>query len=225
MIKNLVKKLIQNNFLFLIISGIYSLPSNILMKGRRRNSLKLRYSFLKKTQIKINGRNNSIRIHPKARFNNCLIYILGNNCKIEIGEKCILSNLELWIEDDGGIITIGAYSTFEGGHFACTEGQSISIGNDCMFSSGIILRNGDSHAIINSETNNRINHAKSINIGNHVWMGADSKVLKGTIIGDNSIIATGAIASGNYSLNNSIYGGVPAKKLRDGIDWKRERSL
>ena len=94
-----------------------------------------------------------------------------------------------------------------------------------MFSSGIILRNGDSHAILDVSTNKRINNANSINIGNHVWMGADSKVLKGSIIGNNSIIATGAIVSGNCSNNNSIYGGIPAKKLKNGIDWIRERNL
>jgi len=202
----------------------YSFYSILIIKGWFYNSINLRSSFLKKTKIIVKGKNNSIIIHPENRLSNCLIYISGNDCQIIIDKHCILSNLELWIEDDGGQIHIGCLSTMEGGHIACTEGQIISIGKDCMFSNKITIRNGDSHAIYEKDSNLRINSSESIFIGNHVWLGAESKILKGSIIADNSIIGTGSIVTGKFTDLNSIYAGIPARKIKDNIYWKRERN-
>ena len=131
--------------------------------------------------------------------------------------------MELWIEDDGGQIHIGCFSTMEGGHFASTEGKTISIGKDCMFSNQIVIRNGDSHAIYDKDSNLRINSSESIFIGNHVWLGAEAKILKGSIIGDNCIVGTGAIVTGHFTDTHSIYAGIPARKIKENIFWKRER--
>jgi acetyltransferase-like isoleucine patch superfamily enzyme len=203
---------------------IYSFFSVLFIKGWFYNSIIFRSSFLKKTKIIVKGKNNSIIIHPENRLSNCLLYISGNDCRINIDKHCILSNMELWIEDDGGQILIGCLSTMEGGHIASTEGKTISIGNDCMFSNKIMIRNGDSHAIFEKESNRRVNSAESIFIGNHVWLGADSKILKGSLIGDNCIIATGSIVTGKCFDLNSIYAGIPARKIKDNIYWRRERN-
>lgn len=117
---------------------------------------------------------------------------------------------------------IGNRTTAEGGHIAATEGESIFIGEDCMFSHGIEIRNGDSHAIVDYNSKVRINGAQPIKIGSHVWLCSDAKVLKGSYIEDGAIIATGAIVTGNVP-HHTIYGGIPAKKIKDNIDWERKR--
>ncbi|MBC7845818.1 MAG: acyltransferase [Flavobacterium sp.] len=221
--KILVDILKNNKFLIPIMSFIYSSFSILRIKGRYGNTIILKAVFLKKTKIRINGKNNTIIIHPENRLYNCLLHISGNNCKIIIGKHCVLSHAELWIEDDGGKIEIGYRTTMEGGHIAATEGQSITIGEDCMFSHRIEIRNGDSHAIYDEQSKLRINAAESILIGNHVWLSADAKILKGTVIGDNSIVATGAIVTGKCEELNAIYGGVPARKIKESISWIRER--
>jgi acetyltransferase-like isoleucine patch superfamily enzyme len=91
-----------------------------------------------------------------------------------------------------------------------------------MFSHRIEIRNGDSHAIFDYNSKMRINDAQPIKIGNHVWLGADSKVLKGSIIEDGAIISTGAIVTGHVE-RQAIYAGVPAKKIKENIYWERER--
>lgn len=59
-------------------------------------------------------------------------------------------------------------------------------------------------------------------IRNYVLMGADTKIMKGDIIEDGSVIGTGAIVTG-FVNQNSIYVGIPAKKVSDNIYWERER--
>jgi len=203
-------------------AAIYSLPIFFCVIGKRHNNIQYTGAFLRKTRIQINGKNNVVKIATENRLNNCLFYIRGNNCEIQIEKHCILNDLELWIEDDGGKIIVGCRTTIQGGHIAATEGESITIGEDCMFSNKIEIRNGDSHAIFSKDSNQRINANKPVKIGTHVWLGTDVKVLKKVTIGDGAIISTGAIVTGSVE-PNTIYAGVPAKKVKDNIYWERER--
>lgn len=220
--KYLIRIIKNSDVLLNYASLIFSFPTFFRIKGYFHNSLRFRGAFLYKTRIWVQGKNNIIHIASENRLNSCLIYVSGNNCEIHIEKHCILTNLEIWIEDDGGKILIGKRTTIEGGHIASTEGKSITLGEDCMFSHGIEIRNGDSHSIFNFETNERINNAKSVEIENHVWLGADSKILKGAIVGEGSIISTSAVVTGAVE-KNTIYAGIPAKKVKENIYWKRER--
>lgn len=204
------------------LAWLYSLNSFFLIRGRKDNVISYESSFLKNTQIRIMGKKNIVNIHSENRLSNCLIYVSGNSCVVTIGKHCILTNLEIWIEDDNGEISIGGHTTIEGGHIAATEGAKIIVGEDCMFSHRIEIRNGDSHAIFDLQSDSRINSARDIMIGNHVWLGADVKVLKGSNIGSNAIVGTGSIVTGIIE-PNSIYVGCPAKKVKSSIYWTRNR--
>ena len=155
-------------------------------------------------------------------MNNCLIYIKGNNCKIDVDKHCVINKTEFWIEDDFSSINIGSKTTIESAHIASTEGKTISIGNECMFSTNIQIRNGDSHSIYDKTSQVRINKANSVLIKDYVWLGSDVKVLKGTTINENSVIGSGSIVTNNVS-PNSIYVGSPAKNVNKNIYWNRER--
>ena len=64
-----------------------------------------------------------------------------------------------------------------------------------MFSNDIEFRTGDSHSIVDLDTRKRINYSQNIHVGNHVWIGSRSIILKGVNIGNNSIIGTGSIVT------------------------------
>lgn len=57
---------------------------------------------------------------------------------------------------------------------------------------------------------------------NHVWVGKDSKILKGVTIADNSIIGTSSVVTRSLTLSHSVYGGLPAQLLKTDVDWNRE---
>lgn len=91
-----------------------------------------------------------------------------------------------------------------------------------MFSNQIEFRVGDSHSILDATSRMRINPSMDINVGKHVWIGHDVKVLKGANVGNNSIVATGAIVTKNDYPSNVIIGGV-GKILKENIDWYPQR--
>jgi len=91
-----------------------------------------------------------------------------------------------------------------------------------MFFGEIEFRTGDSHSIIDNETKKRINMAQNIEVGNHVWIGARSIILKGVSIGNNSIIGTNSIVTKNIP-SHSVAAGIPAKVVKNNIDWVRTR--
>ena len=72
------------------------------------------------------------------------------------------------------------------------------------------------------ETGERINYGKNIIIGNHVWLGRDVTILKGIEIKNNSIVGTKSLVTKNVE-ENAIYVGIPARKVKDNVDWKKQR--
>ena len=53
-----------------------------------------------------------------------------------------------------------------------------------------------------------------IHIGRNVWIGAGAMILPGVTIGENAIIAAGAVVNRDVPAN-MIVGGVPARELRE----------
>lgn len=53
----------------------------------------------------------------------------------------------------------------------------------------------------------------SINIGKNVWIGSNSTILPGVTIGDNSVVAAGAVVTKDVP-ENTVVGGVPARFIK-----------
>lgn len=129
-----------------------------------------------------------------------------------------------WLEDDNNSIEIGEHTSLCGKiQLATIEGTKIIIGKDCLFSSEIDIRTGDSHSLVKKDTYERINQSKDIVIGNHVWVGTRVTMLKGTTIQHNCMVGAASLLSKKYNIPNCVLAGVPAKEVKQDIDWKSER--
>ncbi len=169
--------------------------------------------------ITIHGTNNIIFIQENTVFN-AKVFIQGNNNQLIIGKNCrINGNIHI---RQGSKITINDLSTFVFVNLFSLEGQVISIGKDCMFSSDIIIRNSDEHTILDMKTQNRLNQAQSIYIGDSVWLSEGVYILKGVEIVNNVIVGAKSLVSSNLTESYAIYAGIPAKKIRSGVIWDRQ---
>jgi maltose O-acetyltransferase len=55
--------------------------------------------------------------------------------------------------------------------------------------------------------------AKPVNIGNDVWIGGNVVILPGVTIGNNCVVAAGAVVTKDVP-DNSLVAGVPAKVIK-----------
>lgn len=173
---------------------------------------------------KIVGKNNMILIGNNTRMINTKFHIIGNNNTIRIGNNCwIGQHCSFWMEGNNINIDIGDNTTFTLlCHFNAQEDNThITVGKDCMFSNHVIVRTSDSHPIYSREKGERINPAKSVLIGNHVWVAPDSKIMKGAIVGDGCIVGSNTLVTKEIS-DNCLVVGMPAKVVRTNIEWTRE---
>ena len=100
-----------------------------------------------------------------------------------------------------------------------SEGKDVYIGNNCLISWDVLIMNTDFHKLIDIQSENIINNAADVKIGDKVWIGYGVTILKGTIIPDNSVIASNSTCSGKFLDRYSVYAGVPAKKIKSNISW------
>lgn len=69
------------------------------------------------------------------------------------------------------------------------------------------------------ESKERINQSKSVFVGDHVWLGQSSMLLKGTQIGSGSIIGAGSVVAGKQIPSNTAWAGNPVRKVKSGVFW------
>lgn len=174
-------------------------------------------------RIDVEGNGNIIDVSNNVLLQNVRIFIRGDNCRLYIGKNVRMKKGELWLEDSDSGITIGAKTTIESAHIAAIEGTKVTIGDDCMLSTDIEIRTGDSHSIINSRTGTRINPSEDVYLGNHVWVGSGCTVLKGVFLGHNSIIGARSLVSRGTYPENIILAGIPAQIIRKNVSWSRKR--
>jgi acetyltransferase-like isoleucine patch superfamily enzyme len=115
----------------------------------------------------------------------------------------------------GATISIGADSGLSG--TVLCAAKSIEIGERCLIGADSMIFDTDFH---NPEPDNRRyakpdwkRISKPIFIGNDVFIGTRTIVLKGVKIGDGAVIAAGSVVASDIP-PNVVAGGVPAKVIR-----------
>lgn len=195
-IKNLIKRLVM------LLRGYFFLYQKVFLGKNCNISHKPNILFRKNVTIE-----NDVTIDGYAK--NKLIF--GDNVKV--GAYSLVSCTS-HLSKYGVGLTIGNNSAF--GRF--TEfgaAGGIEIGNDVIAGSYISFHSenhnfSDSSLLIREQGVT----SKGIKIGNNVWIGAKATFLDGSIIGNNCVVAAGAVVNGVFP-NNVVIGGIPAKILKE----------
>ena len=142
--------------------------------------------------------------------------IFGEN--ISIGDYATLicsSNKKIdistWQTDKlNGSISLGNYILISPGT-SIRSAERIDIGDSTMIASDVVITDSDWHGIY--DRTDYVATPKPVKIHKNVWIGERSIILKGTQIGENSIIGAGSVVNGNIP-PNSVYAGNPAKEVK-----------
>lgn len=146
----------------------------------------------------------SIWIMGKLIIHGSGMHSFGNGTRLIIGEK--------------GILEIGNNFT------ASVENRircdyHIQVGDDNMWSYNNVIMDTDGHQITNYE-GDIVNKPRTVCFGNHVWLGCNNTVLKGSIIPDGCIVASCSVIAGVYTESHCI---ISSNKsiLKRNINWNR----
>jgi acetyltransferase-like isoleucine patch superfamily enzyme len=115
--------------------------------------------------------------------------------------------------DPGATLEIASGFLNSGSTIACFH--HITIGESVIIAENVTIRDSDSHTI----EGGRANGDPGIHIGDHVWIGLNSTILKGVTIGSGSVVAAGAVVTRDIP-PNALAGGVPARVIRENIVWR-----
>ena len=191
------------------------------------NDIIIPQNNIKNININVIGKNNKICIKNNVK-GNINIYVFGDNNTVCIDENVWGGNLNIEIGQNhhnfGPVhdcnVKIGKNTKIESAKFVIKNSNAkINIGHDCMFAFDITLYHTDSHPVFDLDTHKIINKVKQMNIGNHVWIGANVTILKNTQIADDCIIGWGSVVSGSFAQEHCVIAGNPGKVVRTNITW------
>jgi len=145
--------------------------------------------------------------------------IIGNNvalcstCEgnpLGVNHRVILSVIypesEIIIGDDTGI----------SGTTICAA-KSVKIGRNCLIGANVTIPDYDFHSVIPEgrryNTNIEEIGCASVVVEDNVWLGMNVIILKGVVVGQNSVVAAGSVVTKSIP-SNCIAGGNPAKVLK-----------
>lgn len=137
----------------------------------------------------------TIRIGSKCSFNSSSMFNfrgINHPCIIQTGKP-------------GAKIIIGSHCGFSG--CSIVADQEVIIGDYSTFGTNVIIGDRDDHQEIYASA------PKPVHIGSRVWIGMNATIMKGVTIGDNSIVAAGALVTKDIPANE-IWGGVPARFIK-----------
>ena len=189
------------------------------------NRIKGKIKIINKGAVLINckiispSENNTLVFQNGCVCRNCEFIFEGNGNSMEFGKNFHAYDGSFYTEDDKSAIVVGDDSMFAGKiHIACTESTKCTVGNDCLFSSEIVIRTGDSHSILTLD-GERINPAKDVKISDRVWMGHRVLITKGVSIKADSVIGTGSVVTKPFDESNVVIAGTPAKIVKRNVVW------
>lgn len=201
------------------------------------NLLSLIYKSLRKIEATINGKvnymyTNCILIGNNVAYEsfstNGIPYVMvARGGKFSIGKNFAMNNgikgnpigcyeCCTFFVDRGAVLTIGVNVGMSQAALICHK--SITIGNNVKIGGGVCIYDTDFHSldpIIRRSSEDLKNRAEQpVVIGNDVFIGAKSIILKGVTIGNNSVIGAGSVVTKSVPANQ-IWAGNPAKFIRN----------
>lgn len=166
--------------------------------------------------IELSGSGNAVIIEKPMVYGRLSISVAGG-ARVFFGAGCSIA--DVYVDSPrGAAISVGAGTWFNGGSaFRMDEECGITVGRGCLFGDEVRIWTSDMHSVVDMRCR-RVNTPREVVIGNRVWIGFRSLVLKGSRIGDGSVLGAGAVLAGSIP-DNCVAAGNPAKVVKRRVTW------
>jgi len=144
--------------------------------------------------------------------------VLHENASLILRGDVLLGDGVLIEVHPGAFLEIGAGTFVHPGSRVLVL-ESVRIGADCAIAWEVQIMDGDRHFFLDREGTRQRNTAPIV-IGDHVWVGARSLILKGARVGAGAVIGAGSVVSGEIA-PATVVAGNPARRVREGVRWRK----
>ena len=190
----------------MVVSGEALANNRLLLRGEHPElSLTLRGT----------GRNNRIFVHDGVS-GEITIGLEGDNGLIYLGRDVTLRGLHIGSRQHDDFIAVGNDVATTGpgrwvsGLRAGSARPALIVGDCCVISRDVVLRNSDGHPIFDPELRTQLNSpCASLLIEPHVWLGERCAVLKDVTIGAFSMVGFAAVVTRDVPRHH-VAQGAPA---------------
>lgn len=149
-----------------------------------------------------------LRAEPDVR-----IVRLARPGTVRVGTDVLLAHgVRLHLREAGARIEIGSGS-FLNYRTEVIAHDCVTIGERSLLAWDVQVVDSDSHPVDGRP------HTAPIRIGDRVWVGCRSTVLKGVTIGDGAVVAAGSVVVSDVPAR-ALVGGNPARVLREDVSWR-----
>lgn len=148
--------------------------------------------------------------------------IIGTHLKIFLGDNVTIGRATIGASKllNEPVLRIGDNSTIGYGTLISVS-KEVVIGEDCLVGPHCIIMDSNDHPINPQKRLLREGvdekDVSTVRIGNNVWIGSYSAILRGVTIGDNSVISTHSVVTRDV-MPNCVYAGFPARPTLRDID-------
>lgn len=159
----------------------------------------------------------NIHINPQevnGTKKEAILFVRPNGRLVINGAVRLLSGATLQVQQNASIDIGQAYINHDATIIAA---NNMKLGNGLLISRNVTIFDSDFHTILDKD-GNQINTIKNIEIGDHVWVGVNATLLRGTKIGKGAVIAAGAVVGGKIK-EGTMAAGNPARSYSE-IQWE-----
>ncbi len=201
-------------FKILLSKKVYLINTFIYQNLLKLKKAKIGRNFYSEGKIKISSSKNSysnLVIGDNVLIMGDVEIFLRGNGKIIIGNNVKLdSNIRLLSANDGTLEIKS--NTNVGKSTVINAGTDITIGEHVLISGNCYIQSSSHTFEKGSLIKNQKHDHEPIFIGNDVWVGAGSIILKGVNISNGTVLGANSLLNLNTE-ENGIYAGNPAKKI------------
>lgn len=146
------------------------------------------------------------------RYHRTILSLTGEvtfrgKCKIGMGSRVMVS----------GALELGENFLISGdGTIICNK--KITIGDNSTMAWESVIMDSDLHKIYDADKA-CINEDREVVVGERVWLGARSFILKGSRIGDGCIVGANTTISKTVEATNAVIAGNPPRVVKQEITW------
>lgn len=123
--------------------------------------------------------------------------------ELYIGKKLRMHNGAKIRVRNGGKVVIGDNVGMSNG-CVITGYENVTIGDNVMLGPNVLIYDQDHDYRAEGGITAMKYRMTSVIVGNNVWIGANSVILRGTRIGDNSVIGAGSVVKGTYKSGSVV---------------------